>query len=132
MGSDNFTGIVKFNCIRYNKHMFIYSIIEKQCPKNYTSLEHFKKNHDLNNIKWTTKLEKVKELAKKKEELSPTHHGIITIDYTNAEPLVMSFMYGNELKQITTTHIIICSIYKYLLYFIYIIFMLKLLSNLYY
>ncbi len=132
MGSDTFTGIVKFNCIRYNKHTIVYSVIKRQCPENYSLLDHFKKNHDLNNLKWTTKLVKAHEIAKKKEELSPTHHGIITIDYTNAEPLEITIMYSHELKQITTTQTILSSIYNYLVYFIYVIFMLKLLSNLYY
>ena len=132
MGADTFTGIVKFNCIRYNKHMPIYSIIVGQCPENYSSLEHFKKCHDLKNLKWTTKLSKAKENAKEKETLSYTQHHVITIDYTNSEPLVMTVMYDNNLKQLITIQTIICSIYNYLLYIIYIIFMLKLLNNLYY
>ena len=131
MGSDTFTGIVKFNCNKNNKNMIIYTIIERQCPENYKSLDHFKKYHNLSNLKWTKKLIKAQEIAKKKEANSITQLGIIYIDYTNLEPIEITIMYSNELKQLTMIQIIISSIYNYLLYLIYIIFMLKLLSNLY-
>ena len=132
MGSDTFTGIVKFRCNKNNKHITIYTIIERQCPENYKSLDHFKKFHDLSNLKWTKKINKVKQSAKKKEDNSPTHHGIITIDYTHFEPLEFQIMYSNQFKQLVTTQTVIYSIYNYLLHLIYIVFMLKLLSNLYY
>ena len=132
MGSDTFTGIVKFNCNKNNKHITIYTIIERQCPENYKSLDHFKKFHELNNLKWTKKLNKVQQSAKKKEENSPTYHGIITIDYTHFEPLEFQIMYSNQFKQLVTTQSVIYSTYNYILYLIYIVFMLKLLNNLYY
>ena len=132
MSAENFTGIVKFNCNKNNKNMIIYTIIERQCPENYKSLEHFKKNHDLINLKWTKNIKKANIIAHKKEEIYPTKHGIIMIDYTNLDPLEFKIMYHNELKELITTQTVIYGIYKYLLYLIYIIFMLKLLSNLYY
>jgi hypothetical protein len=132
MGSDTFTGIVKFSCNKNNKNITIYTIIERQCPENYKSLDHFKQWHELNNLKWTKKLTKVKKSAKQKEENSPTYHGIITIDYTNFEPLEFQIMYSNQYKQLITTQTIIYSIYNYLIYLIYLIFMIKLLHNLYY
>jgi hypothetical protein len=132
MGSDTFTGIVKFNCNKNNKNVTIYTIIERQCPENYKSLDHFKKCHELSNLKWTKKLTKATHIAKKKEENSPTHHGIITIDYTYFEPLEFQIMYSNQFKQLITTQTIIYSTYNYIIYLIYIVFMLKLLSNLYY
>jgi hypothetical protein len=132
MGSDTFTGIVKFRCNKNNKHITIYTIIERQCPENYKSLDHFKKFHDLSNLKWTKKINKVKQSAKKKEDNSPTHHGIINIDYTNFEPLEFQIMYSNQFKQLVTTQTVIYNTYNYIIYLIYIVFMLKLLSNLYY
>ena len=132
MGSDTFIGIVKFNCNKNNKHITIYTIVERQCPENYKSLEHFKKYHELSNLKWSKKLNKIIQIAKKKEESCPTQHGIITIDYTNCEALEFQIMYSNQFKQLITTQTVIYSIYNYLIYLIYLVFMLKLLSNLYY
>ena len=131
MGSDTFTAIVKFNCNK-NKHIFIYTVIERQCPDNYKSLDHFKKYHDLNNLQWTKKLSKAQYIADKREAYSPTHHGIITIDYTNAEPIEIKIMYSNELKTLTIIQSIIYSIYTFVPFLIYIIFMMKMISNLYY
>ena len=132
MGSDTFTGIVKFNCNKNNRHITIYTIIERQCPENYKSLDHFKKCHDLCNLKWTKKFNKVHKSAQIKEANSPTHHGIVTIDYTNAEPIEIKIMYSNELKKLTTINTIIQFVYTFVPFLIYIIFMLKMLSNLYY
>ena len=132
MVSDTFTGIVKFNSINHNKHIFIYTVIERQCPENYISLDHFKKYHDLNNLEWTKKFIKAQHNAEKREVNSPTHHGIITIDYTNSEPIEMKIMYTNDLKKLTTIQNVIQSIYNFLPFLIYIIFMVKLISNLYY
>ena len=102
MGADDFTAVVKFNCIRNNKHIYIYTVIERQCPKNYINLDHFKKYHDLNNVKWTKTLIKAQNIAYKIEENNPTKHGMITIDYTNAIPIEMKIMYSNDLQQLTT------------------------------
>jgi hypothetical protein len=41
-------------------------------------------------------------------------------------------MYSNELKQLVTTQTLISGLFNYVLYIIYIMFMIKLLSNLYY
>ena len=84
--------------------------MKRQCPENYKSLDHFKQWHELNNLKWTKKLTKVKKSAKQKEENSPTYHGIITIDYTNFEPLEFQIMYSNQYKQLITTQTIILHI----------------------
>lgn len=132
MGADNFTGIVKFNCIKNNKYITIYTIIQSQCPNNYKSLDHFKKLYDLNKLKWIKTHLKAQEMADINEEMYTTHHGIIYIDYTHMEPLELKLMYSNELKQITTTQNVIAGLFNYLLYFIYLVFMLKLLHNLYY
>jgi hypothetical protein len=132
MGADTFTGIVKFNCNKNNKHSIIYTVIERQGPENYKSLDHFKKYHDLSNLKWSKNLSKIQNSVKKKEEKSPSTHGIITIDYTNLEPLEFQIMYSNQFKQLVTTQSVIYSTYNYILYLIYIVFMLKLLNNLYY
>ena len=132
MGADTFTGIVKFNCNKNNENIIIYTIIERQCPENYKSLDHFKKYHELSNLKWTEKFNKVQKSAEKKEKYTPTQHGIVTIDYTNLEPLEFQIMYSKQFKQIISTQTVICGIYNYIIYIIYIVFMIKLLSNLYY
>jgi hypothetical protein len=132
MGADNFTGIVKFNCIKKHKYITKYTIIQSQSPNNYKSLDHFKKIYDLNTLTWYKTHLKAKEMADKNEEIYTTHHGIIYIDYTHLEPIEMKLMYSNELKQLTTTQNVISGVFNYSLYVIYIIFMLKLLSNLYY
>ena len=132
MGADNFTGIVKFNCIKKNKYINIYTIIQSQSPNNYKSLDHFKKFYDLNKLKWCKTVIKAQEIAAKHEDMYSTQHGIIHIDYTNTESLEFKLMYSNELKQITTTQNVISGVFNYFLYLIYIIFMLKLLHNLYY
>jgi hypothetical protein len=132
MGADNFTGIVKFNCIKNNKYITKYTIIQSQSPNNYKSLEHFKKLYELNKLQWYKTLIKAQEIADTNEEIYTTEHGVIYIDYTNTEPLEIKLMYSTELKQLITTHTLINGIFNYILYIIYIIFMLKLLSNLYY
>ena len=78
------------------------------------------------------KLSKAQYIADKREAYSPTHHGIITIDYTNAEPIEIKIMYSNELKTLTIIQSIIYSIYTFVPFLIYIIFMMKMISNLYY
>ena len=132
MGADNFTGIVKFNCIKNNKYITKYTIIQSQCPNNYKSLDHFKNLYDLNKLKWVKTHIKAQEMADKSEEIYTTQHGIIYIDYTHMEPLELKLMYSSELKQLTTTQTLISGIFNYCLYLLYLIFMLKLLSNLYY
>ena len=132
MGADNFTGIVKFNCIKKNKYITKYTIIQSQSPNNYKSLDHFKKYYDLNTLTWYKTHLKAQEIANKNEEIYTTQHGIIYIDYTHMEPLELKLMYSNDLKQIIITQNIISGVFNYILYILYLIFMLKLLSNLYY
>ena len=132
MGADNFTGIVKFNCIKKNKYITKYTIIQSQSPNNYKSLDHFKKCYDLNTLTWYKTHLKAQEIANKNEEIYTTQHGIIYIDYTHMEPLEYKLMYSNDLKQIVITQNVISGLFNYILYILYLIFMLKLLSNLYY
>ena len=132
MGSDNFTGIVIFNCIKNNNYINKYTIIQSQAPSNFKSLDHFKTHYDLNKLKWYKTLTKSKEIADKCEETYTTQHGIIYIDYTYSEPIESKLMYSNELKQLITTQTFISVVFNYFLYLLYLIFMLKLLSNLYY
>ena len=132
MGADNFTGIVKFNCIKKNNYITKYTIIQSQSPNNYKSLDHFKKYYDLNTLTWYKTHLKAQEIANKNEEIYTTQHGIIYIDYTHMEPLELKLMYSNDLKQIIITQNIISGVFNYILYILYLIFMLKLLSNLYY
>ena len=132
MGADNFTGIVKFNCIKNNKYITKYTIIQSQSPNNYKSLDHFKKVYDLNTLKWVKTQLKAQEIANKHEEMYTTQHGIIYIDYTHMEPLEYKLMYSNDLKQIVITQNVISGVFNYILYILYLIFMVKLLSNLYY
>jgi len=133
MGADNFTGIITFNFIKRDKHFNKYTIIQSQCPKNYKSLDHFKAHYDLNNLKWCKTLEKAQQIAESKEELFTTHHGIVYIDYTNNfDPIEIKLIYSNEFKQLYKTNTIINGIFNYLLYITYLIFMLKLIHNLYY
>ena len=132
MGSDDFTGIVMFNCIKNNSYITKYTIIQSQCPNNYKSLDHFKTHYELNKLKWYKTLSKTKEIAYKSEETYTTKHGVLYIDYTYSEPLEIKIMYSNELKQIIKTQTLIECVFNYSLYLLYFIFMLKLLSNLYY
>ena len=132
MGADNFTGIVKFNCIKKNKYITKYTIIQSQSPNNYKSLDYFKKCYDLNTLTWYKTHLKAQEIANKNEEIYTTQHGIIYIDYTHMEPLEYKLMYSNDLKQIVITQNVISGVFNYILYILYLIFMVKLLSNLYY
>ena len=132
MGADTFTGIVKFNCIKKNKYINLYTIIQAQCPNNYKSLDHFKLFYDLNKLTWYKTLINAQEIAAKNEEIYTTKHGVIYIDYTNTEPLEYKVMYSSELKEATTISKLIDAIFNYFLYLIYILFMLKLLHNLFY
>ena len=132
MGADNFTGIVKFNFIKKNKYVTKYTIIQSQSPNNYKSLDHFKKFYDLNKLTWYKTISNAQEIADINEKIYTTQHGIIYIDYTHMEPIELKLMYSNELKQLVTTQTLISGLFNYVLYIIYIMFMLKLLSNLYY
>jgi len=132
MGAENFTGIVKFNCIKKNKYINLYTIIQAQYPNNYKSLDHFKLFYDLDKLQWYKTLIKAQEIADKNEEIYTTKHGIIYIDYTHTEPLEYKLMYSSELKEATTISKLIDAIFNYFLYLIYILFMLKLLHNLFY
>ena len=132
MGADTFTGIVKFNCIKKNKYINLYTIIQGQSPNNYKSLDHFKLFYDLNKLTWYKTLIKVQENAAKNEEIYTTKHGVIYIDYTNTEPLEYKLMYSSELKQSTIITKLIDAIFHYFLYLLYILFMLKLFHNLFY
>ena len=132
MGADNFTGIVKFNFIKKNKYVTKYTIIQSQSPNNYKSLDHFKKFYNLNKLTWYKTHIKAQEIADKNEQIYTTQHGIIYIDYTHMEPIELKLMYSTELKQLVTTQTLISGLFNYVLYIIYIMFMIKLLSNLYY
>ena len=132
MGADNFTGIVKFNCIKKNKYITKYTIIQSQSPNNYKSLDHFKQFYDLNKLTWYKTHSKAQEIADKNEEIYTTQHGIIYIDYTHMEPLEIKLMYSNELRQLITTQTLISGLFNYFLYLLYLIFMIKMISNLYY
>ena len=95
-------------------------------------MNHFKQFYDLNKLKWVKTHIKAQEIAANQEEIYTTQHGIIYIDYTHLEPIELKLMYSNDLIQLTTTQNVISGVFNYSLYVIYIIFMLKLLSNLYY
>lgn len=132
MSSDTFTGIFIFNCIKNNTYSHKYTIIQSQCPNNYKLLEHFKKYHDLNNCKWFNTQEKAKDNAILTEQIYSTQRGIVLIDYTYTEPIEMKFMYSSEFNQLVRTQHTVSGIFTYFLHFLYLIFMCKLIHNLYY
>lgn len=132
MATDTFTGIFIFNCIKNNTHKCKYTIIQSRCPNNYKLLEHFKKYHDLNNCNWNTTREKAKDIAILTEQTYSTQNGIVIIDYTHTEPIEIKIMYSSEFSALVRTQHTVSGIFTYFLHFLYLIFMMKLIQNLYY
>ena len=133
MGSDNFVGVVSFIYKRNSETIRKYTIINGQCPENYfNSIEKFKEHFDLNTLFWTTSKTKIYEIAKENENLYPTSHGVVTIDYTNEEPLETKIVYSSEYKHINGIKYILYNGFNIILHILYLLFMCKLYYNLYY
>lgn len=134
MGSDTFTGVVVFTCIKGNTTLKYYTIISSQCPENFReSIDLFKKYYDLNNLYWTTKKPKAYEIAEYNENTKPTKHGIIYIDYTKyVETIETKIMYSSEYKDLIKFKNVLEVSLNVFLYMFYIAFMYKLYSNLFY
>ena len=136
MGSDNFTGVVKFIIKKNNETFYKYTIINAQCPDDYHNfIDNFKRFFDVNNLYWTTSEIKIYDLADEYEKKHPTNHGIILIDYTKAESLEMRIMYSSEYKYlngIKNISYFAYTCFNIIIHILYILFILKLYSNLYY
>ena len=133
MSSDAFTGVVKFIFKKNNETYYKYTIINGQCPENYNnSIDKFKEHYELNNLFWTTSKTKIYEIANENEKTYPTIHGIILIDYTKAEPLETKIMYSSEYKYLNGIQNITYIGFNIIIHILYILFILKLYSNLYY
>ena len=133
MGSDTFTGVILLTFIKDNMALTKYTIISGQCPENYSkSIEKFKLYYDLNKLYWTSLKSKAYEIALKTENIKKTTHGIFTIDYTNEEPIEMKIMFLSEYKNTLRFKNLLESSFNILIYIFYVLFMLKLYSNLFY
>ena len=133
MGADNFIGVVIFNFKKNNVLIRKYTIINGQCPENYLyCIEKFKEHFELNSLFWTTSKNKIYEIARDNQNLYPTSHGVITIDYTNEEPLENKIMYSSEYKHINGIKYGLYNGFNLILYILYLLFMYKMYSNLYY
>lgn len=133
MGSDDFTGIFKFIFKKNNETIYKYTIINGQCPDNYyNSIKHFKEHFELNNLLWTTSRTKIYQIADENEILYPTTHGIILIDYTKEEPLEIKIMYSSEYKHLNGIKNISYIGFNCIIHIVYILFIIKLYSNLFY
>jgi hypothetical protein len=133
MGADNFIGVVSFNFKRHNEIICKYAIIHGQCPENYLySLDKFREHFDLNTLYWTTSKDKIFKIARENQNLFQTSHGIITIDYTDEEPLENKIMYSSEYKHINGIKYGLYNGFTIILYILYLLFMYKMYSNLYY
>ena len=133
MGSDTFTGIVSFIYKKHNTTTYKYAIINSQCPINYIkNLEHFKNIYDLNSLVWTTSKTKIYEIAYENENLYPTTHGIVSIDYTKDEPLEIKIMYSSEYKNLIVIKNVLSVGFNVILHIVYLVFIIKLYSNLFY
>ena len=133
MGADNFTGIVSCLCKQGHITETRYTIIQAQCPKNYVeSFEHFKSVYDPNELNWINSKTQIYETAKLNEELCPTQHGIVKINYTKEEILETKIMFSSEYKKLNGIKNAIYIIFNFTTYLIYLLFMIKLYSNLHY
>jgi hypothetical protein len=133
MGADTFTGIVSFMCKNGNNNnrLYKFAIINNQCPDNYIgNIEKFKEFYDLNNLNWIRSYNKAYEIAEESEKIYPTQHGIISIDYTKDEPLEIKIMYASEYKKLLSIKNLIYIIFNFTIYLIYLLFMIKLYTNL--
>jgi len=133
MGSDDFTGIVKFIFKKNNETVYKYTIINGQCPENYyNSIDIFKEYFDLNNLYWTTSETKIYNLADEYEKSYSTKHGIILIDYTKKEPLEIKIVYSSEYNYLNGLKNLFYIGFNIIIHIIYILFIIKLYSNLFY
>jgi len=133
MGSDDFTGIVLFMFKKPQTTIYKYAIIKGQCPENYKkSIDEFKNIYDLNNLIWTTSKAKAYDIAIENENIYPTSHGIILIDYTNVEPIETKIMYASEYNYLNGIKNISYIGFNVILHTLYLLFIIKLYSNLYY
>ena len=133
MGSDDFTGIIKFIFKKNNEIYYKYTIINGQCPENYyKSIDKFKEHFDLNNLFWTNSKTKIYQIANENEISYPTSHGIISIDYTKEEPLEIKIMYSSEYKYLNGIKNVSYIGFNFIINILYLLFIIKLYSNLYY
>ena len=132
MGSDNFTGIVSFICKEGNTTIIKYTIIYSQCPENFDSIKHFKSLFDVNELNWSKSKTKIYECAQYKEKIYHTKHGIIEIDYTKEEPLENRIMFSSEYKKLITIKNLLYNCFNVILHLLYLLFIIKLIHNLYY
>jgi hypothetical protein len=133
MKEDTFTAVIKFVFKENYNTIIKYTIINNECPENYRrSIDNFKKNYDINTLLWLkTKIEAY-EIANMNESMYPTTHGIISIDYTKEEPLECIIMYSSEYKYLNGLKNILSLGFSFIINVLYLLFIIKLYSNLYY
>ena len=130
---DTFTGIVSFIGKKNNKTTYKYTIINNQCSEKFkNNIAYFNKFYDLNELYWSSSLKKANEIAFETEKLSPTSNGIIEIDYTNEEPIETNIMYSSECKKINFIKHLLFYGFNIVIHTVYLLFIIKLYSNLFY
>ena len=133
MDSEDFTGIVLFMFKKTQTTVYKYAIIRSQCPETYKkSIDKFKNIYDLNNLEWTTSKSKAYEIANENEKNHTTSHGIVLLDYTNIEPIETKIMYSSEYKYLNGIKNVSHIGFNIILHTLYLLFIIKLYSNLYY
>ena len=133
MNQDTFTAVIKFVFKENYNTIIKYTVINNECPENYRkSIVNFKKNYDINTLIWLKSKIKAYEIANINESMYPTTHGIISIDYTKEETLESIIMYASEYKYLNGLKNALQLGFSFIIHVLYLLFIIKLYSNLYY
>ena len=126
MSQHTFTGIFSFTFIEGNSIIYKYTTTQCTDPRKYKTLEKFKNEFDLNNLWWTTSIDAIYDSAKINENIRPTSHGIVKIDYTKEEYLTTKIMYVDEYRYLLAIKNILCYGFNFILTILYLAFIIKL------
>jgi hypothetical protein len=133
MSEDSFIGVIKFVFKQNYNTLIKYTIINSEYPENYRkSIKNFKKNYDINNLLWLTSKTEAYEIANMNDSMYPTAHGIISIDYTKEETLETIIMYSSEYRYLNGIKNISSIGFNFIINVLYLLFIIKLYSNLFY
>ena len=130
MSQHTFTGIFSFTFIEGNSIIYKHTTTQCTDPRKYKTLEKFKNEFDLNNLWWTTSIDAIYDSAKINENIRPTSHGIVKIDYTKEEYLTTKIMYVDDYKYLSAIKNILYYGYNFILTILYLAFFIKLYNSL--
>lgn len=130
MAPHTYTGIFAFTFIEDNNIIYKYTSIQSTDPRKYKTIDKFKNEFDLNTLWWTPSIDEIYDVAKSNENIRPTYHGIIKMDYTKEEYLTTKIMYVDEYKYLIGIKNILYYGFHSIIAILYLAFLIKLYNSL--